>query len=42
MIPFSFKTTPPPIVRGGAFYAVTTDDFDVPFMVRGRFNEGAP
>lgn len=41
-IPFSFKTTPPPIVRGGAFYAVTTDDFDVPFMVRGRFNEGAP
>jgi hypothetical protein len=41
-IPFRFKTTPTPIVRSGAFYAVTTDELDVPFIVRGRFKEGAP
>jgi hypothetical protein len=35
-LPFRFQTTPAPIVRGGYFYALATDELDVPFIVRGR------
>lgn len=37
-IPFPFQTNPPPIIRGGYFYAVSTNELDVPFLARARFH----
>lgn len=39
-LPFPAKMYPPPIIRGGYFYAITEDDLEVPYVVRARIVKG--
>lgn len=35
-LPFQLRTNPVPVIRRGTMYAVTSDELDVPFVVRAR------
>ncbi|HUP52207.1 MAG TPA: 6-bladed beta-propeller [Longimicrobiales bacterium] len=40
-LPFALEETPVPVIRGGAIYAVTQDELEVPYVVRARIEKGA-